>query len=237
MAKRDAATMLKAITAKEEPSPIDVEAIGEPVIDLTGHSDSDDSDVVVIHRDDSQRDDNASEHDSEYSYLADLWDQLGDVDADHDNEESGTDSTDTDSVHSSWPTGSSEDSPGPTPSVDSFLEGPWLPRRPRSPHSSATSAAPHDEPQVPPTAESTIHVTQPSAGNEHNPIDLESADESEAGPPPSDSSSRSNWARGGNGLHLCAFCANCHPTWCHSCGFPLRTRRDTPLGGWKHEDF
>ena len=32
--------------------------------------------------------------------------------------------------------------------------------------SSATSAAPHDEPQVPPIAESTIHVMQPSAASD-----------------------------------------------------------------------
>ena len=140
---------------------------------------------------------------------------------DNDNEAASDTDTDSDSVHSSWPTGSSQ-SPGPTPSVDSFLEGPWPPRRP-----STGNAEPHDGSQD----ESALPVMQPSAGSENHPIDLDCADSA------SSSSSRSNWARGENGLHHCAFCTLGQPVWFRACGFPLRKERDVPLGGWRHEDF
>ena len=69
----------QVITSKEEPLFTDDEVVG-PVIDLTTHSDSDDSDVVVIHDSDNDNATADSEPGSQWSGSG----PLAGVDVDHD---------------------------------------------------------------------------------------------------------------------------------------------------------
>ena len=215
------------------------------VIDLTGYSasDSDNHSGGNGNGSDDDDDDVVVTFDSFDSFVQSL--------------SSDSQSWISDAVASSKPC----DEPSPTPSVDSFtepLQGPRLPdhmlQELDADNTEDSDSESHDvddndndnesqsergdEPRPAGRWLPHHHMMQPSAGNESGagdgPIDLEETPSDNQSS--SSSSSRSYWACGGHGFHLCAFCTNVEPTRCRSCGFPLRTKRDVPLGGWKHED-